>query len=147
MLSRNFCQKSVKENFWHFHNVFTVYTYVCGNLSVTHILREINFGESRRCKMAIFALLRALVFVILAHFSVQKVQQFIKIKIQSHYIMAYFETLHQTTLISRKIWVTDKFCNFHTVKSHSFLRQINCGHSRLISRKIRLAEKFHTVQR
>ena len=29
--------------------------------------------------------------------------------------MADFETLDLSTLISRKIWVTEKFCDFHTV--------------------------------
>ena len=49
------------------------------DFSVTQILREINFGESRSSKIAIFAIFGAFDLV---HFSFQKVQKFIKIKIQ-----------------------------------------------------------------
>ena len=53
------------------------------DFSITQILREINFGESRRAKTAIFAILGALNFVDLVHFSFEKVQKFTKKKKKS----------------------------------------------------------------
>ena len=50
---------------------------------ITQIIREINFEHSRSAKTVIFAILRAVNFVQLVNFSFQKVQKFIKIKIQS----------------------------------------------------------------
>ena len=50
---------------------------------VTQILREINFGDSRNAKTAVFAILGAVKFGQLVNFSLQKVQKSIKIKIQS----------------------------------------------------------------
>ena len=50
---------------------------------ITQILREINFWDSRSAKTAIFALLGAVNFVNLVNISLQKVQKFIKVKIQS----------------------------------------------------------------
>ena len=58
---------------WKFHD-----------FSVVQIFREINFEESRNSKLAVCAILGALVFVELVNFSLQKVQNFLKIKIQSH---------------------------------------------------------------
>ena len=46
--------------------------------SITQILREINFGESRSAKSAVFAILGAMNFVHLV-----KVQKFIETKIQN----------------------------------------------------------------
>ena len=46
--------------------------------SVTQILREINFGESRSSKTAGFAIVWALNMIYLADFSLQKVQKFMK---------------------------------------------------------------------
>ena len=50
---------------------------------ITEILREINFEDSRGAKSAVFAILGAVNFVHLVNFSLQKVQKFIKIQIQS----------------------------------------------------------------
>ena len=50
-------------------------------LPITQILREINFGESRRSKTAVFAFFEALDFVNSVNFIIQKVQNFIKSKI------------------------------------------------------------------
>ena len=50
---------------------------------MTEILREINFVDSRSAKTAGFAISGAVNFVHLVSFSLQKVQKFIKIKIQS----------------------------------------------------------------
>ena len=44
-------------------------------VSVTQILREINFGDSRRCKTAVFAILGTLNFVGLANLALQKAQK------------------------------------------------------------------------
>ena len=46
--------------------------------SVTQILREINFGESRSARNAVFTILGVLNFANLENFSLQKVQKFIK---------------------------------------------------------------------
>ena len=53
---------------------YTVWKFL--DFSVIQILREINFGESRSSKTAVFAILGALNFVNLVHFSLQKVQKF-----------------------------------------------------------------------
>ena len=53
------------------------------DFSVIQILLEINFWESRSSKTAIFAILGALNFVNLVNFSIQKLQKFIKIRIQN----------------------------------------------------------------
>ena len=53
------------------------------DFSVTQVLREINFGEPRSIKTAIYAVLGALNFVDLVDFSLQKMKKFIKIKVRS----------------------------------------------------------------
>ena len=58
----------------------------CGNIRIFpsfHISREINFGESESPKNAVFAILVALYFLNLVHFSLQKVQKIIKVIFQS----------------------------------------------------------------
>ena len=62
-------------------NYFTMWKFQ--DFSVTHILREINFGEIRTSKNGVFAILAALNVVNLADISLKEVQKFIKIKIQS----------------------------------------------------------------
>ena len=49
------------------------------DFSVTQVLREINFGEPRSIKTAIFAVLGALNFVDLVDFSLPKEQKFLKL--------------------------------------------------------------------
>ena len=51
---------------------------------ITQILREINFGESRKSITAIFEFFEGLNFDNLVNLSLKKVQKFIKIKNQSH---------------------------------------------------------------
>ena len=53
------------------------------DFSVIQIFREINFDQSKRSKTAIFAIFEVLNFVDLVNFSLQKVEKFIEIKIQS----------------------------------------------------------------
>ena len=53
------------------------------DLTITQILCEINYGESRSSKTTTFALLGALNFVGLVNFTFQKVQKIHKIKIQN----------------------------------------------------------------
>ena len=60
---------------------FTVWKFQ--DFSITQILREINFGEIRSAKTAVFAIFGTLNFVNLVNYSLQKVQKFLKIKIQS----------------------------------------------------------------
>ena len=57
---------------WEFHD-----------FSVNQILREINFVESRRYKTAVLAISGALKIIDLVNFSLQKMQKFIEITIQS----------------------------------------------------------------
>ena len=47
------------------------------------ILRETNFEDPWSSKIAVFAIIGALYFVYLVTFSLQKMQKFIKIQIQS----------------------------------------------------------------
>ena len=53
------------------------------DISVNHIFREINFRDSRNSKTAVFAIFGALNFANLVYLSLQKMQNFIKIKFQS----------------------------------------------------------------
>ena len=57
---------------WKFHD-----------FSIIQILREINFGGSRNAKDVVFAILGAVNIVHLVNISLQKVQKFMKTKIQS----------------------------------------------------------------
>ena len=61
----------------------TVTVWKFQKFSITQNLREINFGDSRSAKTAVFALLGAVKFVHLVNIRLQKVQEFMKIKIQS----------------------------------------------------------------
>jgi len=63
LLSRNFCQKSVRENFRYFHTVFTK-LWQLKHFSLNQILREIKFGEGKSLKNLIFAISGALNFLI-----------------------------------------------------------------------------------
>ena len=62
-------------------NHYTVWKFQ--DFCITEILREINFEDSRSAKSANFAILGAVNFVHLVHFSLQKVKKSMKIKIQS----------------------------------------------------------------
>ena len=76
------------------------------DFSVTQIFREINFGESRSAKTAVFAILGALNFHNLVNFSLQKVQKFIKksqFRASKCVKMADLALLECPILISRKI--------------------------------------------
>ena len=55
----------------------------CHDFSVTQILREINYGDSGSSKPAVLAILVALKKSNLVNFTLQKMQKFIKITIQS----------------------------------------------------------------
>ena len=68
-----------------FYNIERVDIAQCGfwDFSITQILREINFVESRSSKMLLFAILGALSFVNLENFSLQKVKNFMKFKMNS----------------------------------------------------------------
>ena len=90
------------------------------DFSVTQILREINFVESRSAETAIFANFdnfRDLNSVHLVNSSLQKVQKSVKSKFRAskHVKMADFALQELSKLISRKIWVTEKSWYFHTV--------------------------------
>ena len=55
-----------------------VHSVEIAEFSVIQILREINFGESRSCKSAYFAILGPLNCVEYVNFSVQKLQKLTK---------------------------------------------------------------------
>ena len=61
--------------------MITVWTFQ--DFSVIQILCEINFKECRSSITAVFAIFGALNFVDLVNFRLQKVQKFLKIKVQS----------------------------------------------------------------
>ena len=63
------------------------------DFSITQILREINFEESRSCKTVVFSISGALIFVNLVNFSLNKLQC---VK------MADFALQESSKLISRK---------------------------------------------
>ena len=67
----------------NFHTVPKLTIWKFQYFYITQILHEINFGEIRSAKIAVFAILGALNFVNLVNYSIQKVQKFLKIKIQS----------------------------------------------------------------
>ena len=75
------------------------------DFTAIQILCEINFGDSRSSKTAVFATFRALKFVNLVHFNLQKVHNIIKSTFgASKYVkMADFAFLQYPKLISRKI--------------------------------------------
>ena len=76
---------------WKFHDFY-----------ITQILREINFGESRSSKTAIFAIQGALNFVDLVNFTFQKVQKLIKNQ-NSEQNGSFRTFVESPKLISRKI--------------------------------------------
>ena len=65
----------------HIHSPLTVWKFQ--DFCISQILREINFVDSRSAKTAIIVNLGAVNFVHLVTFSLQKVQKFMKIKIQN----------------------------------------------------------------
>ena len=64
------------------------------NFSVTQILREINFGDSRSAKCAISTHSEGLNFVNLVDFSLQKVQKFIKNQVSEPLNVSKWLILH-----------------------------------------------------
>ena len=79
---------------WNFHD-----------LSVTQILREINFGESRSYKTADCAIIGALNFVLVVNFCLKKFKysKIVKFRASQFVKIANFQMLDLPTLISRKI--------------------------------------------
>ena len=71
IFGKSYMQKWRK--FRKFHEFFRV---LIQDFTGTHILREINFGESRSCKTVGFVILGALKMINLVNFSLQKVQNF-----------------------------------------------------------------------
>ena len=76
------------------------YTVWSGELSVTQILREIDFGESRISKIGVSAIWGTQNFVKVVDLSLQKVKKIMKIKIQSCQMCA-----------------NRKFCTFQNLKN------------------------------
>ena len=64
-----------------FQSLSTVWKFQ--DFSVTQILREINYGESRSSKTAVFAILGVLNFVNLVNFKPTKSARIMKIKFQT----------------------------------------------------------------
>ena len=85
---------------WKFHD-----------FSITQILREINFEDSRSAKSAILTHLEALNFDFYEFLHFLKAEIYQINKIQSPYFYkktAVLELLNSPTLISRKIWMAEK---------------------------------------
>ena len=82
---------------WKFHD-----------FSITHILREIKFEDSRSAKSAIFTHLEALNFAFceILHFLKAEINQITKFRAAK---MAVFELLDSPKLFSRKIWVKENY--------------------------------------
>ena len=91
------------------------------SFSITQILREINFEDSRRTKSAIVTHFRGYEFWFLYIFALWKAKIYQIYKIRSLRNsecgkMADFARVESPKLISRKIWVIEKSWNFHTVQ-------------------------------
>ena len=85
LVSRNFCQKSVRVNFRNFHSVMpTDHSVEISWFFITQILREIISGNSRSAKPAILTHLEAL------NFSFCDFLHFLKAKI---YQINHFQSL------------------------------------------------------
>ena len=111
LVSHNSLVLVLKCTVWKFHY-----------FAITQILCEINFGDYVSAKTVVSTILGALNFAHLVNCSLQKVQKFIKIKIQSLQMCknCWFCTQRILKLISHKIWVIENSWNFHTVKcTHS----------------------------
>ena len=80
--------------------------------------REINFGHSRSEKSAIFAHLETLNYDFSWNFAILKAEILLKQnqELRKKVKTSTFWHLKSPTLISRKIWVTEKSWNFHTVE-------------------------------
>ena len=107
---------AAKSTVWKFQNFY-----------VTQILCVINFGDSRSAKSAILSHLIGLnlYFYEFLHFLKAKIYLIKKIQGRAPKMkkMAVLQLLDSPTLISRKIWMTQKSWNFHTVKSELSLFQ------------------------
>ena len=77
---------------------------------IDHVLREINFVDSRSAKTTDFAILGALNFVHLVRLSLQKVQT--KFRASKYVKMADFAFLESQELISRKSLSDRKIMKF-----------------------------------
>ena len=86
---------------WKFQNFPTIKTFVC----------EIKYGDSRSLKSCHFI---AFALWICQHSSK------LKFRASKYVEMVVFDLLESLKLVSRKIWVTEKFKNVHTVGSTLF---------------------------
>ena len=92
---------------WKFHD-----------FSITQILREIKFRESRISKTASFGNFRGpetLKFGQFQPLKSAKIHKESKFRASKCVGIADFALLEYTKLISRKIWLIEKFLNFYTV--------------------------------
>ena len=82
--------------------------------------KEKSLTNSKAVNIPVFSILWALKIADLVSFNIQKVQKFVKSKFRT---LKCILTLDQPKLISRKICVTENFCNIHSMRnsfSHSF---------------------------
>ena len=88
------------------------------NFSITQNLREINFWDSRSAKSVILTHLEALNFDFnkFLYFLKAENYQIKQVKSPKMAKTAFLELLDSPKLISRKIWITEKFKIFHAVK-------------------------------
>jgi len=97
-------KRSKVQNEWKFHN-----------FSLTQIIREINFWDSRNAKSDILTYLQVLIFMNFCIFWRLEFTKSTKIRAPEIAKTAVLLLLDSPKLISRKIWMTEKTWNFHTV--------------------------------
>ena len=106
----NGCHYFLSCTVWKFHD-----------FSITQILREINFWGFRSAKSAILTHLEALN----CNFRSLKYVKSIKFRASKIIKMAFLALLHSPNLISRKIWVTEKWLK-------EIIREINSVETRKV---------------
>ena len=89
----------------------------CGNFRIFLSFRDFTWNQIENLQVlkSSFCHFRAPRFVHLVNFSFQKVQKFIqksKLRASKCQNCGFWYTLNSPTLISRKNWVTEKFCKF-----------------------------------
>ena len=77
------------------------------------ILRQINFRHSRSSKLAFFAILRDVNLVNVVNCNLPNMQN--QTSKPRNVLKRQILSLRSPTMISRRIWVTEKSWNFHTV--------------------------------
>ena len=104
----------------HLHTVWKFHYF-----TITQILREINFGDSRRAKSAILTHLENLKFDFYEFYTFLRLKFTKNQNSESPQLqkMAFLKHRGFQKSISRKILVTEKCCNFHDLCQKKLLCQ------------------------